>query len=153
MMQQRQIAINASNGAFTIIRCSLGSVSKMWIVEDGASNAGAQEGLEYNLLRLPTAADTLTPANTLMVVDTSGYQRLYFVEPLITVAAALAPEQEPIKIEGYPGDHPPNTAPIGNGGSYPNASSPGGPITDGTPILQIRSAGAATNINVTEWSA
>jgi len=149
MQIQRQVAINADSGAFIIVRCTLGGTTKMKIVEDGSANGGVQQGLEYNLLRLPFPGEN--PANTLLVVDRSGYRRLYVVEPTVTLALGNG---EPILIEGYPGDHPPNVAPLGNGGSYPNAVCPGGPVTDGTPILQIRSATAsATTINVTEWAA
>ena len=151
MMIQRQLALNANAGAFNIVRCSLGATDKMKIVEDGAANGGVQQGLVYNLLRLPFPNENLTTVTTEFVVDTSGYKRLYVVEPLQTLAFGNG---EPILIEGYPGDHPPNTAPLGNGGSYPNPVCPGGPVTDGTPILQIKSATAnATTINITEWAA
>lgn len=147
MMIQRQVAINAAGGGFTLVRCSLGGTTKMKIVEDGASNGGVQQGLQYNLLRLPNAGEV----GTLLVVDRSGYSRLYVVEPTQTLPFGNG---EPILIEGYPGDHPPNTAPIGNGGSYPNPMCPGGPVTDGTPLLQIISNTAdATTINITEWAA
>ena len=149
MMIQRQVALNAVGGAFTLVRCSLGCTTKMKIVEDGSANGGVQQGLEYNLLRLPFPGEV--PATTEVIVDTSGYKRVYVVEPLQTLAFGNG---EPILIEGYPGDHPPNTAPLGNGGSYPNPVCPGGPVTDGTPILQIKSATAnATTINITEWAA
>lgn len=151
MMIQRQVALNANGGAFTLVRCSLGATDKMKIVEDGASNGGVQQGLVYNLLRIPFPGEVVAPANQLIVQDQSGYRRQYVVEPLQTLAFGNG---EPILIEGYPGDHPPNTAPIGNGGSYPLPVCPGGPVTDGTPILQIKSATAnATTINITEWAA
>lgn len=151
MMQQRQIAINAAAGALTIIRCSLGQTNKMSIIEDGASNNGAEQGLQYQLFRLPYGGENLAGKTTQMIVDSSGYQRLYVVEPLITVPPNH--QLEPILIEGYPHDNPPHTAPIGNAGSGGLPVCPGGPVTDGTPILQIRSFGLATNIDVTEWSA
>jgi hypothetical protein len=72
----------------------------------------------------------------------------YTVGPAVTVQDPL----EPIVIAGYPGDHPPNTVPIGNGGSAPNPVGPGGPVTLGTPVIQLTSASAAaTEIQVTEW--
>jgi hypothetical protein len=151
MMIQRQVAINAAGGELTLIRCSLGCTTKMKIVEDGSANGGVQQGLQYNLLRLPFPGENTAAETTIVVVDRSGYSRLYVVEPTQTLAFGNG---EPILIEGYPGDHPPNTAPIGNGGSYPNPVCPGGPVTDGTPILQIISNTAdATTINITEWAA
>jgi|GEM_PF-2479594 len=132
MQKTRLIPVNANNGAWTMIRCTI-FATKMAIVEDGSANAGVQQGLEYQLLT-HAGNDNIAAG------------------PTITVPANLS--QEPIMIEGYPGDHPPSTVPIGNGGSTPYPVSPGGPVTQGTPVIQVRSASAnATTVAVTEWSA
>lgn len=58
---------------------------------------------------------------------------------------------EPYVIEGAPNDHDPNAPPLGNGGSSPYPVSPGGPVTQGTPVFQATSATATpTTIMVTE---
>lgn len=128
----RVIAINAAAGAYTVIRCSKTS-SRMEIFEAGDQNGGFQQGLTYQLLT-PKSADAAS-------AWTAG--------PAVNVPPNLS--LEPILIAGYPGDHPPNTVPIGNGGSSPYPCAPGGPVTLGTPIVQIKSLGLATNVVVTEW--
>ncbi len=133
----RVIPIPASTGVPTVIRCTR-VTSRMQIVEDGAANAGVQQGLTYQ---------QLTP-NSTTAPQTAANPNEWTVGPAIQVP----PGQEPIVFAGYPGDHPPNTVPIGKGGSSPFPVCPGGPVTLGTPICQITSATAtATTIDVTEW--
>ena len=129
-----QYNVPAKGGAPTIVRCTRVS-SRMEIQEDGESNGGVFQGLIYELL---------TP---------QGFGR-NLVGPPIDIPAPLTAGQqtEPVVIAGYPGDHPPNTVPIGNGGSGGQPVGPGGPATLGTAICQVTSARAnATVINVTEW--
>lgn len=130
MQKVSQYAINGNGGAFTKIRCTLGSTRRMSIVEDGAANAGTQQGLQYQLVTNKGGDLTFSP----------------------TVQVPPDLSLEPIIIEGGVGDHAPNREPIGTGGSSPFPVSPGGPVTNGTIVLQIRSASAtATTIDVTEW--
>ena len=132
MQKTQVIAVPAALGAPVVIRCSQVS-SRMSIQEDGSENSGVQQGLIYQLLT-PTGA---AAANA------------WSVGPAVNVPPDLS--LEPILIAGYPGDHPPNTDPIGNGGSSPCPVCPGGPVTLGTPVAQVTSASAnATKIVVTE---
>lgn len=127
-----QYAVPALGGAPTVIRCTRVS-SRMAIVEDGAQNAGNFQGLVIQLL---------TP---------QGFG-VNAVGPPQTISSQQAATEEPIIVAGYTGDHPPNTVPIGNGGSGGQPVGPGGPETLGTAICQITSATAdATVVNVTEW--
>jgi hypothetical protein len=127
---QRVIAVPAAGGNPVVIRCTQVS-TRMSIKESAATNAAVQ-GLIYNLLTaLPFGQVTVAPA-----VD-------------------VPPDFEPqeILVAGYPGDHPPNTVPIGNGGSNGQPVGPGGPATLGTPIVQVTSASAeTTSVVVTEWN-
>jgi hypothetical protein len=101
----------------------------MEITEDVATDAARQGLIAQNL--------TSTGASTV---------GSYTVGPTYDVT----PDQEPLVFAGYPGDHPPNTVPIGTGGSSPNPVGPGGPVTSGTPIVQLTSAGTAVSVRVTE---
>lgn len=125
-------AVPAAGGAPTIVRCTR-VTSRMTVVEDGASNAGAFQGLTYNLL---------TP---------QGFGRNLVGPPIDVPKPAAGQPAEPILIAGYPGDRPPNTVPIGNGGSGGQPVGPGGPATLGTAVAQFISDGLATVIDVTEW--
>lgn len=96
------------------------------------------------------------------IVENPGYQGLIAQDLTSTGQKTLAsytvgpaydvqPDQEPLVFAGYPGDHPPNTVPIGTGGSSPDPVGPGGPVTLGTPIVQLTSLTAtATSVRVTE---
>lgn len=90
----------------------------MLLKESVATNAGLQ-GFIYNLAT-PNGNGTFTYGPDVLV----------------------PPQLEPELIAGYPGDHPPNAVPIGNGGSSPLPVCPGGPVTHGTIVCLIRSASA-----------
>lgn len=125
-----EYTLPAAGGAPTIVKCTM-VTSRMEIIEDGSVNAGVPQGLIGSLL-YPTGFGT------------------YTVGPVFEI---LPGTEEPYVIAGYPGDHPPNTAPIGNGGSSPYPVSPGGPVTTGTRVAQFTSATASTTkLRVTEWS-
>lgn len=125
MQKTRQININGSAGAFTKIRCSI-MAFRMLIQEDLAANAGVAQGLQYQMATTVGADVTYGPT-----LETG----------------------EPIEIVGSAGDTNPHKEPIGSGGSSPNPVAPGGPVTTGTIILQIKSASAtATVIDVAEWA-
>ena len=126
---RRVIALAASGGNPVVIRCTR-VTTRMEITEDVATNA-AQQGLIANDLT-SNGADTLAS---------------YTVGP----AYSVPPDQEPLIFAGYKGDHPPNAVPIGTGGSSPNPVGPGGPVTHGTPIVQLTSGGTAVSVVVTEW--
>ena len=129
MQKTQVINVPAAGGVPVIVRCTQVS-SRMLIAEDGSANGGLQQGLIYNLL-YPTGDGKFT------------------VGPSVQVPPAVS--LEPILVAGYPGDHPPNNVPIGNGGSAPFPVCPGGPVTLGTVVVQVTSASAnATTINVTE---
>lgn len=131
-----QYDVPAAGGTPTIVRCTR-VTSRMEIIENGAANAGQFQGLIYSLLTpLGFGRNAVGPEiNVPGPVGAIGYSCL-----------------EPIVIAGYPGDHPPNTVPIGNGGSGGQPVGPGGPATLGTAIFQVTSATATpTVINVTEW--
>lgn len=114
--------LNAAGGAPVVIRCTR-LTSRMEIRE----SPGFQ-GLIYQ---------QLTPTQ--------------FGNFLVGPTVELQDSQEPLVFAGYTGDHPPNTVPIGNGGSGGQPVSPGGPQTLGTPIVQLTSLGAATAVAVVEW--
>ena len=118
MQKVTQYQVPASGGAPVIIRCTQVS-SRLQLQEDGSANAGTLQGFIYWPL-----------TSTGFGVNTVG--------AMVTVL----PTQEPVLIAGYPDDHPPNTVPIGNGGSSPLPVCPGGPVTLGTPICQVTSATA-----------
>ncbi len=133
MQRTRVISVPASTGTPVVIRCTQVS-SRLTIQEDGSANSGTAQGLIYSVL---------TPTG-------SASANAWTVGAAVQVSPALS--TEPILVAGYPGDHPPNTVLIGNGGSYPYPVCPGGPVTHGTPIVQVTSAsGNATVIDVTEW--
>jgi hypothetical protein len=98
------------------------------LIQELQSPGGNPQGLIVNELKAkPFGQYDVGPAQ---LVDTSGQY----------------------EFSGYPGDHPPNTVPIGNGGSGGKPIGPGGPAGLGTPIAQVTSQTAtATAIVVTEW--
>lgn len=117
----------AAGGVPVVIRCTR-VTSRMEIRESVASNA-----LEQGLV-----AQQLTPTQ--------------FGNFTVGGAYDVPPNQEPLVFAGYPGDHPPNTVPIGNGGSGSQPVSPGGPPTLGTVIVQLTSLTATpTSVSVTEF--
>lgn len=126
---QNTYAVPAAGSAAIVIRCTRLS-SRMTIKESVATNADVQ-GLAYNLLTpLPFGKVT--------------------VGPQVLVPPDFEPQE--ILVAGYPGDHPPNTVPIGNGGSGNQPVGPGGGTSLGTPIVQVTSGSATpTEIVVTEW--
>jgi hypothetical protein len=120
-------ALAAAGGAPVVIRCTR-VTSRMEIRESVGTNA-AEQGL---------VAQQLTPVQ--------------FGNFTIGGAYDVPPNQEPLLFAGYPGDHPPNTVPIGNGGSGSQPVAPGGPQTLGTPIVQLTSLTATpTSVSVTEF--
>jgi hypothetical protein len=126
----RIVAVPAAGSAPAVIRCTQVS-TRMSIKESAAADADLQ-GLVYQ---------PLTP--------------LPFGQVTAGAAVNVPPQFEPrdILVAGYPGDHPPNTVPIGNGGSGGQPVGPGGPATLGTPIVQVTSATATpTSVVVTEWN-
>ena len=128
MQKTTQVAVPAAGSAPVVIRCSM-MTAVMSIVEDGAANGGALQGL---------VVEDLTSKG--------------FGAVTVGVARNLPPTQEPL-VYGTPNDHDPHKPPIGNGGSGGVPVSPGGPTTIGTPICQLTSASAnATVVNVTEWN-
>lgn len=127
MQKTTQYAAPAEGGAPVVISCTQVS-SRMSLQEDASLNAGVLQGFIYKLL---------TPQGN----------GLYTAGPPI----AVPPTLEPVLIAGYPGDHPPNTVPIGNGGSSPFPVCPGGPVTLGTQICEVTSLTAdPILINATE---
>ncbi len=127
MQKTTQYAAPAAGGAAVIVRTTQIS-SRMSLQEDASLNAGVLQGFIYKLA-------------------TMQGNGLYILGPPINVPPSL----EPVLIAGYPGDHPPNTVPIGNGGSSPFPVGPGGPVTHGTVICVVTSATAdPILINATE---
>lgn len=120
-------ALAAAGGTPVVIRCTR-VTSRMEIRESVGTNA-AEQGL---------VAQQLTPTQ--------------FGNFTVGTAYDVPPNQEPLVFAGYPGDHPPNTVPIGNGGSGSQPVAPGGPQTLGTPIVQLTSLTATpTSVSVVEW--
>lgn len=128
----RLIAINGSGGAFTLVRASM-TCRRVEIIEDFSGNGGVGQGLEYNLIDASSGAD--------------GQQTL---EPPAPAFASIAPQTEPL-ILGNPSYQAKSFGPVlGSGPMSPGAGIP--PIL-GTPLIQIRAAGAdATVIRVTEFA-
>lgn len=126
--------VPAAGGVPTVIRCTQTTV-EMHIVEDSNANAGVQQGYIYQTL---TSQGQPTLAS-------------YKVGTAITVNKSIS-ATTPLVITSGPNDHHPHRLPIGTGGSSPNPVCPGGPVTTGTPVLQITSATATpTTVDVTEW--
>lgn len=122
----------AVGGAPVVIRCTQ-VTSRMEIIEDGTLTTGTMQGLQGSFL-------------------TPNGQGGWTVGGVTDFPPNANNEQEPILIAGYPGDHPPNTVPIGNGGSAPYPVAPGGPVTHGTPIIQLTSMTAEpVQVRVAEW--
>jgi hypothetical protein len=127
MQKTTQYAAPVAGGAAVIVRTTQVS-SRISLQEDASLNAGVLQGFIYRLA-------------------TMQGNGLYVLGPPI----AVGPTQEPVLIAGYPGDHPPNTVPIGNGGSSPFPVCPGGPVTHGTVICVVTSKTAsAILIDATE---
>ena len=122
-------ALAAAGGAPLVIRCT--RLTSRMEIQESVQTAAECEGIEYSLLT-PTQFGKFT------------------VGPVVSVPPSQS--LEPIVVAGYPGDHPPHTVPIGNGGSSPYPVAPGGPVTQGTVVLQATSASASTtSIAVTEF--
>ena len=131
MQKVRLIQIPANGGVPVVVRCSM-VTRKMTVQEDMSGNAGVFQGIRYQLLQ-PCGFGIITGSDW---IEVSPNELL-----------------EPIVFEGAPNDHDPNAPPLGNGGSFPNPVGPGGPVTLGTPIFQVTSAGGnPTAIEVTEWN-
>jgi hypothetical protein len=122
-------AVPAVGGAAVVIRCT--RVTSRMTMKESVATIAAVQGLAWNQLY------------------PQGFGR-NLVGPLILVPPDFEPPE--ILLAGYPGDHPPNTVPIGNGGSGGQPVGPGGPATLGTAVAQVTSASATpTEIVVTEW--
>lgn len=130
MQKIRVLTVPAKGAPPLVIRCTM-MTEAMTIVEDGAGNGGAQQGILYALL---------TPTN-------SATANAWTQGPLANPTFSLAP----IVIQQKANDHSPNRIPIGGPGSFPNPVSPGGPVTNGTPVVAVTSASAlTTTIDVIE---
>lgn len=121
MQKATKYAAGANGGAWTVIRCTMVS-SRLLLQEDSTTDAGLQ-GYTYELATMDGQGNA-----------TYG--------PAINVP----PQLDPTLIAGYPGDHPPNTVPIGNGGSSPYPCAPGGKVTHGTIICRVTSATATPTV-------
>lgn len=133
-------AINNDAGAFTVIRLTTWA-KYLAIYEDASQNAGAAQGLQYRALD-PFAQSADIDENSQPAAPN------YFIAPAST---------DPSKPEVEFGDkfwrNGETTAPLGNPGSDGNVDSPGGQVTLGTPIVEIRTNSAnATNVIVEEWA-
>jgi hypothetical protein len=138
-MRVRTFVVPALGGVPVVVRCSFTS-SRMLVQEAVAGTAtvpAIQTGLSISLL-YPNSNTSNNPALE------------WTVGPPFIIPGGE--NLEPFLIAGYPGDHPPNTVPIGNGGSFPYPCAPGGPVTLGTPVFQVTSAlaGVGTTIIVIE---
>jgi hypothetical protein len=124
----RTIAVPAAGGAAVVIRCTQ-MTEAMSISESGLT----PQGFIYQ---------ALTPTN-------AAVANAWTVGPAIIVPAN-SPLQ-PIIFQQKLNDHSPNRINIGGPGSFPNPVAPGGPVTNGTPIVQVTSATATpTTITVIE---
>jgi len=98
--------------------------------------------------------------NRMEITEQPGFQGLIYQQltpkgfgvNTVGPAVEVQDSQQPIVFAGGKGDHSPNAAPIGNGGSGSQPVAPGGPETLGTPICQLTSASAvATSVSVVEY--
>lgn len=122
------VAINASGGAFTTLRGHVLS-RQIQIIEDFSSGSNPTgQGLIYNTVDYDLTTD---PQN-----------------PVWKGPFEIAPQTEPIILGDPPTLHQPYGSVVSNG---PGVLLGVGP-TPALPYLQIKSAGAATNIRVTEFS-
>lgn len=128
-------AINNDAGAFTVIRLTTWA-KFVAIDEDPTQNAGAKQGLQYYLLD-PFAQSSNITANAegpFVTPDTPAGQ------PELTIG-------DPHHVNDKA------TAPLGGPGSDGNIDVPGGVVTLGTPIVQLRTNTAdGTNVIVTEYA-
>jgi hypothetical protein len=119
----------AAGSAPVVVRCT--QVTRRMLVQESGVAADFQ-GITMALL-------TPNGFGKYMVGDEFTIPPSELLEPYLIAGAAL--------------DHDPHGFPIGNGGSYPDPVSPGGPVTQGTVVFQATSATATpTKIVVTEWN-
>jgi hypothetical protein len=122
-------AVPAAGGAPVVIRCT--QVSSRMTIKESVDTDAEVQGLIYSLLKPQPFGK-------------------FIVGPVVSVPPDFEPKE--ILVAGYPGDHPPNTVSIGNGGSGGQPVGPGGPPTIGVPVVQVTSATATpTSVVVTEW--
>ena len=124
--------INNSAGAYTTIRLTTWPMY-VSIDEDPTQNAGVKQGLQYYALS-PFAQSSN------ILADAEGP----FVAPITDLGK---PE---IEFGDKHQVHSVSAQGLGGPGSAGNIDVPGGQVTLGTPLIAVRSAGAATNILVTE---
>lgn len=120
------VSVNASTGAFTTLFGTVLSKA-IELLEDFSANAGIGQGLTYNLIDW---RNTTNPQNPVWVGPFS-----------------LGPQTEPIKLGDLYQIHAPYGSSVANG---PNVGIGVG-VTNATPYIQIKSAGSATTVRVTEF--
>lgn len=134
--KRTKVAINNNAGAWTVIRLTTWA-KYVAIYEDLTQNAGATQGLQYNLLDPFALSGNITQNAEPAPPD-------YFVSD-----KNASPE---IEVGDARYIHSPTTMPLGNPGSGGNVDNPGGVATLGTPVLQLRTNSAnPTNAIVEEW--
>lgn len=137
-------ALNASGGAFTVIRLTT-FAKYVEITEDPNANAGVQQGLQFNMLS-PFAQSGNITHDAQPAPPDYGIVLAVADPPPATVQPQLA-------IGDKHNIHSGTQAPLGNPGSAGNVDNPGGVATLGTPLVQLRSNGAdATVVVVKEWA-
>lgn len=120
------VNINASTGALTTLYGTVLSKA-IEILEDGSANAGVGQGLIYYLV------DPVNTTNPQLPVWKGPYQ--------------IEPQTEPIKLGDKYAIHAPFGPSVANG---PNVLIGVG-VTSPLPYMQIKSAGLATTIRITEF--
>lgn len=131
------VPINNDAGAFTVIRLTTWA-KFVEFLEDPSQNAGAQQGLQYNLLD-PFAISSNITANA------EPTPPAYLVAPAQTAGVVELELGDKYHVQSK------STKPLGAPGSDGNVDVPGGQVTLGTPLIQVRTNSAnATNLIVRE---
>ena len=141
--------INSNAGVFTVIRLTT-FAKYIEISEDPNYNAGQQQGLQYNSLD-PFAVSSNITLNAQPTPPAYGIV-LGFGGATITLIPPASFQPSLIFGDAH-NIHSATEMPLGNPGSAGNVDSPGGTVTLGTPLVQIRTNSAnAGGIIVKEWA-
>lgn len=143
--------IQASTGAFTVIRLSTWA-KYIEITEDPTQNAGLQQGLQYNNLD-PSAVSSNITANAQPPVSGNPGYGVVLAFGATTNLIPPGAFQPSLVYGDIHNVHSTTEMPLGNPGSAGNVDSPGGTVTLGTPLVQLRTNSAnPTNVIVKEWA-
>ena len=138
------LALNASNGAFTVVRLSTWA-KYVSIYEDPAYNNGQAQGLQGNNLDPFAQSSNITKGMTPGAAGGMVRPANYAVTGVILPQLEYGSKHALSNGEG---------APLGQPGSAGNIDVPGGVVTLGTPLCMLRSnTNLPTGIVIEEYVA